>query len=680
MITALNNMWIRTRILLAIVLPISGLLWLAGTALVQKYQTVTATEQLGRLTGLTSDISALIHELQKERGLSAGFIASRGAVYRDQLTAQRQEADRASRRLTTVLATMPTDATLSAPIVHAQALLGDLENRRGRITRLEMTGPESFAFYSETIGALLGGVTQLALLSTDTRISNVTAAYLHLMQGKERAGQERAIGNGIFSSGAITPEQFRRLIELAAAQDTNFRVFERFAPPELVAMLKSALESNKDVDGMRLAVERELVSGKVTAFTPPQWFQTTTARIDRFKAVEDRTAQVLAALAAKIHDEAFRALVTTAALVSVLLLLTGLVVAIIVLGISRPLADLTRVMKRLAEGDTSVVVSGVEFGDEIGAMSRAVEIFRENKITADRLAEAEHREQLAKERRRLALERLTSTFDHGVRAVLAGVATAGSDMAGNAQALAVTAEEASHKAAAVAAAALKASANVQTVAAAAEELSASISEISQQVSQSGQAARAAVAEANRANHKVQGLASAASRIGEVVDLINAIASQTNLLALNATIEAARAGDAGKGFAVVANEVKALSTQTSKATDEITAQVTAVQEATREAVTEIETIVKTIAQLDGIAAAIAAAVEEQGAATSEIARNIQHAASGTDEVTHNIAGVEQAASDTGTAATRGLAVVAALTEQSTRLRRSVEEFLTGIEAA
>ncbi len=678
--TALNNLWIRTRIIMAIALPVVGLLWVAGTEVSQKYQTVTTSERLGQLTDLATHISATIHELQKERGMSAGFLASHGTLFRDDLTGQREKVNRAKHELDQALTDIGTEISGSEAFGQALRVTAKLKDTREQISRLEISGAQSFSYFTDLIGAWLGGVSDMNRLSTDIRVGNLTTAYLHLMHGKERAGQERATGNLIVSSGSIDTKMFRRMVELASAQDTNFSVFNRFAPEDLVIALKEALTASDDVMEMRKQIESDLASGKVSGITAAQWFQATTKRIDRFKAVEDRTAHALNNLAAGVHDDAFKELLISLVLTGSLLLVTAVLATVIVRGISRPLGELTEVMKRLATGDTTVTVTGTEFSDEIGAMSQAVQVFKENKITADRLAEAHRLEEESKEQRRIKMERLTSTFNHGVRTVLNGVAAAGSEMQGNAQALAATAEEASRQAVAVADAAEKASGNVQTVAAAAEELSASISEITQQVAQAGEVSRTAVADAERANGKVQGLADAARRIGEVVNLINAIASQTNLLALNATIEAARAGEAGKGFAVVAGEVKALSRKTAEATGEIAAQVTAVQEATREAVAEISRIAVTIARLDEISTAIAAAVEEQGAATNEIARNIHHAASGTDEVTRNISGVEQAASDTGNAASRGLATVAALTEQSGRLRKEVENFLAGIEAA
>jgi methyl-accepting chemotaxis protein len=243
-----------------------------------------------------------------------------------------------------------------------------------------------------------------------------------------------------------------------------------------------------------------------------------------------------------------------------------------------------------------------------------------------------------------------------------------------ANAMNAAADEGVTQAASVAAAAEQASSNVQTVASATEELSASIREIGQQVNTSASIAADAVTAADEANTQVLGLTSAAEKIGAVVQLITDIANQTNLLALNATIEAARAGDAGKGFAVVAGEVKTLANQTAKATEEIAGQIAAVQSGTTAVVRAVENINSVIGDLGQIASAVASAVQQQTAATAEIARNVEQAAAGTHEVTANIQSVEAAAQETGAAAAQINASATELSRQAEFLRTEVTRFL------
>ena len=272
------------------------------------------------------------------------------------------------------------------------------------------------------------------------------------------------------------------------------------------------------------------------------------------------------------------------------------------------------------------------------------------------------------------------SFDQAMRAALATVRNAAEQMQVTAGGLASGAEQTNQQASAVAAAAEQATNNVQTVAAASEQLATSISEISRQVAQSTSTAGHAVQESELAAKQIGELTEAAVRIGDVVKLINDIAAQTNLLALNATIEAARAGEAGRGFAVVAAEVKTLAGQTANATDEITGQIAGIQDATRNAESAIEKILSTINDVNEIATTIASAVEEQGVATQEIARNVQEAASGTGEVSANIGGVSQAAGETGAGANSVLTAVQELTQQADILQKEVDRFFETVRAA
>jgi methyl-accepting chemotaxis protein len=355
----------------------------------------------------------------------------------------------------------------------------------------------------------------------------------------------------------------------------------------------------------------------------------------------------------------------------------GAICFFIATGISRPIKALTGTMGRLAAGDLSAPVAG-DGGPEIGAMAKAVEVFKTNALEVQRLtqerAEADARAQA--ERRRMVME-LADQFENSVSEVTRGVSTAARRMHEVAEGMASTAANASRQADLVASASEEASTNVQTVAVATDELSSSIGEISRQVNLSATISRDAAAAAQRTDSMVSGLAESAQRIGDVVGLINSIASQTNLLALNATIEAARAGEAGKGFAVVAGEVKHLASQTANATDEIAQQVASVQSGTRDAVEAIHAITGTIGEISEIAAAIASAVEEQGAATHEISRNTQQAAEGTTTVSRTVGNVSSAATETGKSAQFVLTEAETLAREADVLHRTVEEFLTVI---
>lgn len=366
-------------------------------------------------------------------------------------------------------------------------------------------------------------------------------------------------------------------------------------------------------------------------------------------------------------------------LIAILALIGGMLVTYIIgRTITVPIRNMTDSMKILAEGNTETEIPAQDHADEIGDMSKAVVVFRDNAIKAKKLEEEQKAAEIkAAEDKRLTMARLADDFEASVMNIVENVSSASTELNSTAGSMSSISENASERAAAVAAAAEEAATNVQTVAAAAEELSHSISEIARQVTEESQIAQDAVKEANETSEFISSLAEATDKISEVVQLINDIADQTNLLALNATIEAARAGDAGKGFAVVANEVKNLASQTGKATEAIADQIQDVQGKTQSAVSAIERISATIRKIDEISTTIAAAVEQQGKATEEISQNVEQTAQGTKEVSSNIAGVTQAANEAGTAASEVASASSTLSESSSQLKTRVVEFIERI---
>ena len=356
--------------------------------------------------------------------------------------------------------------------------------------------------------------------------------------------------------------------------------------------------------------------------------------------------------------------------------------SIVVFAVTRPLGSLVGVLQRMARGEIDAEIKEAARGDEIGAVARAVEGIKAM-VARKAAEEAEVRrradEAAAAERKRTMVE-LADGFERAVGGIVGMVSSSATELQATAQQMTATATETASQSTTVAAAAEEAASNVGTVAAAAEELGVSVQEIGRQVQGSAGLAQAAVGEADQTTQLVQVLKTTSARIGDMVGLISNIASQTNLLALNATIEAARAGEAGRGFAVVATEVKELASQTARATEEISGQIGEIQGVTDHAVAAIGAITSRIREINTVAAGIAAAVEQQGAATQEIVRNVSQASSGTSEVTRNIAGVAQASEETGAAAGQVLTSAAELSRQSEHLSAEVQRFLSTVRAA
>ncbi len=352
-----------------------------------------------------------------------------------------------------------------------------------------------------------------------------------------------------------------------------------------------------------------------------------------------------------------------------------------VLNVARPIRRIGDVLLQLAGGNKAIEIPYTSRGDEVGDNARAAQTFKENLIRIEQMeAEQKNQEAAAAAQRKQEMTRLANAFETAVGGIIDSVSTASQQLEAAAGTLSGTAEQTQQLSGMVAAASEEASTNVGAVASAAEEMSTSVVEIGRQVHDSSRIAGDAVKQAERTDARINELLKAAGRIGDVVKLITAIAEQTNLLALNATIEAARAGESGRGFAVVASEVKALAAQTARATEEISAQIAGMQSATEDSVGAIKEIGTTIGRISDISTTIAATIEQQGAATAEIARNVSEAAKGTVEVADKIAHVSQGASATGAASGQVLASARSLSRESNLLKTEVEKFLDTVRAA
>ncbi len=388
-------------------------------------------------------------------------------------------------------------------------------------------------------------------------------------------------------------------------------------------------------------------------------------------AVVGETAGTLGQSIGGIQQDGDRLVKVTALLGSLGTLAIATIGVLLFIGVVRPLSSMTAVMRRLADGDLAVAVPRQGKRDEIGAMAKAVMIFRDHMVSERQLAsEQDALRDRAETEKHTALIEMAAKIETETTNALQTIGTRTATMTATAEAMSASARQTSVSAQSADVASSHALSNVRTVAAAAEQLGVSIRDIGNHVAQSANVVGRAVAAGSATRATIEALNGEVARIGAVADMIGDIAARTNLLALNATIEAARAGDAGKGFAVVASEVKALATQTAHSTQEIAQRISQVRTATGESVAAVTRIEQTIGEIDTIAGSIAASVEAQGVAASEIARNVSETALAVNTMIERTAEASAEAAKTGQHATEVRENATGLDEAMGELRHSV----------
>ena len=646
----LQRISIGPRIAALCLVPIIAFVGIDIVELVEEWESADEAAFVAEVVELAPAISGLVHELQKERGTSAGFIGSKGTSFADTIGARRADTDRALARFRSSISEPVgklATPSFTEPLARARERLAELEAKRGEVDSFALTVPQMAGFYTPLITDLLNMIESTVGVIGDGSTLRPVLGYVALLQAKERAGVERAMGAAGFGAGTFKQGIYRNFIRLGAMQDTYFALFRRYSPPADVAFFDETLKGpvEDDVTALRKLATGAPFGADISGVTGPQWFKASTKRIDALKTVEDRLADGIAATARSAGGEA-RLEFWGLAVALVVLLAGALVVSYVVArSIIDPVKRLNETLRRLSSHDYDVNLTDSDRADELGAMARSVAILKDNALSRLDLEARANRERDRERDRQSHIEAIVAAFRHSIDTTMREVCERAKEMSSSAGRLADVAKMATGKASEADAASGNAAENVEKVAAAADELTHAIQEIAQQTGKATDLVSTAAETAAATDRDVSTLSEAAERIGEVITLIQGIAEQTNMLALNATIEAARAGEAGRGFAIVASEVKSLANQTSEATEEIAAQITGIQQSTQGAVAAIGRITDVVGEIRDLTAIIAGAVEKQQTVTGNIARSVAAASDGTGEVARNVGSVSEAIGET-----------------------------------
>ncbi|WP_435627177.1 methyl-accepting chemotaxis protein [Candidatus Ferrigenium straubiae] len=571
----------RAKLMLMLLPALLGLLFYSVNVLLEKYSTMNNMAELKILIDLTNKTSAVIHEYQTERGLTAGFLSSKGEKFSAELKAQRQITDKALAEFKAFLEQASGTVAASgmnAVVKAADAELAKLAQARESISTLRFTPKESYVYYTGTISLLIEIVQHTVFASNNSEILMQTTAFMHFLEGKEMTGRARATLNPIFAANQFDRENYPRLLAILTEQNMHFRAFQDYGAEEMKRLYQDVEKSSiaSEVDAMQKIALDKAVEGNF-GVDPAKWLGTITQKLNLLKAAEDKMSVYLDEHATEHAEEARNALLLYLAITLIALLVASLAGILIARDLLRQLggepAYAAEVMARIANGDLTVQVQTRD--SDTGSMLFATK---------------------------------------GMVEKLSGII---GEVRSSADALSSASEEVSATAQSMSQATSEQAASVEETSASVEQMSASINQNTENAKVTDGMASTAAKQAVAGGEAVTQTVGAMKQIAGKIGIIDDIAYQTNLLALNAAIEAARAGEHGKGFAVVAAEVRKLAERSQVAAQEIGELASGSVEKAESAGKLLNEIVPAISKTSDLVQEIAAASEEQSAGVGQV---------------------------------------------------------------